>query len=129
MGAADLRHRSIGELSGGQRQRVLIARALATEAELLLLDEPTTGIDLHREREVLDLLERLNERLPIVLVTHDVALVSGHLERAIWVDHRVRTTAVEDLSVETVERMYHPRRSPAGSGPASRGPASRGGSP
>lgn len=107
VGAADLRHRAIAELSGGQRQRVLIARALATEAELLLLDEPTTGIDLHRERELLELLLELNESLPIVLVTHDVALVSGHLERAIWVDRQIRVFPAGDLSVDAIERMVH----------------------
>ena len=59
--------RSIGTLSGGQRQRVLIARTLAADAELLLLDEPTAGVDPHMERGLTDLLHRLNQRLPIVI--------------------------------------------------------------
>ena len=106
-GTADLAGRRFGELSGGQRQRILIARALAADAELLLLDEPTTGVDIHRERELLDLLRRLNERLPLVLVTHDVTLVSSHLKRAAWVNCRVVCYPASELSPEVIETLYH----------------------
>lgn len=106
-GTADLAGRRFGELSGGQRQRILIARALAAEAELLLLDEPTTGVDIHRERELLDLLRRLNQRLPVVLVTHDVTLVSSHLRRAAWVNRRVVCYPASELSPELIETLYH----------------------
>ena len=106
-GAADLAGRRFGELSGGQRQRILIARALAADAELLLLDEPTTGVDIHRERELLDLLNRLNESLPIILVSHDVALVSSHLKTAAWVNRAVTCYAASELSPEVIESLYH----------------------
>lgn len=99
--------RRFGELSGGQRQRILIARALAADAELLVLDEPTTGVDIHRERELLDLLHRLNESLPIILVSHDVTLVSAHLKSAAWVNRAVTCYAVSELSPEVIERIYH----------------------
>ncbi len=104
---ADLSRRRFGELSGGQRQRVLIARALAAEAELLLLDEPTSGVDIHRERELLDLLHELNETLPIVLVSHDVTLVTSHLKRAAWVNRTVTSYQAGDLSPEVIEAIYH----------------------
>ena len=111
-GAEDLAQRRFGELSGGQRQRVLIARALAAEAELLLLDEPTAGVDLHREKELLALLHELNRKLTIVLVSHDLTLVSAHLERAAWVNRSVTTYRASDLTAEMVESIYHGSHEP-----------------
>lgn len=106
-GTADLARRRFGELSGGQRQRVLIARALVADAELLLLDEPTAGVDIHRERELLSLLHELNRKLPIVLVSHDITLVSSHLKRAAWVNRSVTCYAAAELSPEVIETIYH----------------------
>jgi zinc transport system ATP-binding protein len=103
----DLADRPWRALSGGQRQRILIARALASEADLLLLDEPTTGIDIHREMELLRLLERLNERLPILMVSHDIALVSHHMDRALWVDRGVREIDATNLDSNALERFFH----------------------
>ncbi len=115
-GTRDFARRPIAELSGGQRQRVLIARALAAEAELLLLDEPTQGIDLHREREVLDLLEKLNATMPIVMVTHDVHLVAAHLKAAVCVHRTLERYAAREVSPEIIERMYHGAAPAGGAG-------------
>jgi zinc transport system ATP-binding protein len=104
---ADLAGRAWRTLSGGQRQRVLIARALASRADLLILDEPTTGIDIHREKELLRLLERLNERLPILMVSHDIALVSHHMDRALWVDSTVREIDIRNLDSDSLEHFFH----------------------
>ena len=90
LGIADLAGRPIGELSGGQQQRVFLARALAQEPHVLLLDEPFTGVDVNAKETILGLLARLRERRITVLVsTHDmqtaadrfelVALLNGHL--------------------------------------------------
>ena len=103
----ELADRPISALSGGQRQRVLIARALAGEAELLLLDEATQGVDLHREREFLDLLARLNATMPIVMVSHDVHLVRAHLKSAVCVNRTLERYPASAVSPEIIEAMYH----------------------
>ena len=81
VGVADLFARPIGALSGGQLQRVLIARALAADPELLLLDEPTSHVDTDAETNFFDLLAGLRRRMAIVMVSHDVGLVSRHVDR------------------------------------------------
>jgi zinc transport system ATP-binding protein len=104
---ADLERRSWATLSGGQRQRVLIARALVGDADLLLLDEPTAGVDTHREVELLDLLGELNAEIPIVMVTHDLPLVAAHMDRAVWVDATVTVMDAREVTVAGVERLMH----------------------
>lgn len=99
--------RTLATLSGGQRQRVLIARALASDAELLLLDEPTAGVDPHMEQGLTDLLHRLNQRLPIVIVSHDVSFVSTHLQRIACLNRRLNCHAAHEISREVIAEMYH----------------------
>jgi zinc transport system ATP-binding protein len=78
-GIADLADRRVGRLSGGQRQRVFIARALASEADLLALDEPTVGVDADSREAFYELLHELNdEGLTIVLIEHDIGVVTTH---------------------------------------------------
>jgi ABC-type Mn2+/Zn2+ transport system ATPase subunit len=85
VGAGALAGRPLRALSGGQRQRVLIARALVADAELLLLDEPTAGVDAQGERDLIGLLQRLREQLSVVMVSHDLALVSERFDRVVVV--------------------------------------------
>jgi zinc transport system ATP-binding protein len=103
----DLDRRAWATLSGGQRQRVLIARALVGDADLLLLDEPTAGVDTHREVELLDLLGELNTEIPVVMVTHDLPLVVAHMDRAVWVDGTVTVMDAREVTVAGVERLMH----------------------
>ncbi|MGQ9576177.1 MAG: metal ABC transporter ATP-binding protein [Thermoguttaceae bacterium] len=105
-GMGPFAHRTIGTLSGGQRQRVLIARALAADAELLLLDEPTAGVDPHMERGLTDLLHRLNDRLPIVIVSHDVSFVSAHLKRVACLNRRLICHPAGEISSELIAQVY-----------------------
>ena len=103
---SDLRKRPFSELSGGQRQRVLIARALAAEPELLLLDEPTANLDAPAESELYELLQRLNERLTIVLVTHDLGFVSKFVKTVICVKRCVVVHPTSEVTGEVIREMY-----------------------
>ncbi len=87
---ADLAQRQIGELSGGQQQRVFLARALAQEARLLLLDEPFTGLDAVAEATIFGILADLQrEGRTILVATHDLNTVMNHFETAIALNRRI----------------------------------------
>jgi len=88
-------HERIGELSGGQRQRVFIARALVCQPKILLLDEPTAHIDTKGQTDFYQLLQTMNRALTIVVVSHDLLLLSPHVKSVACVNHRIH---------------YHPRR-------------------
>jgi ABC-type Mn2+/Zn2+ transport system ATPase subunit len=112
LGLAGLGGRHIRELSGGQQQRVFIARALLTGAELLLLDEPTSGVDVRTRHEVLHLLAELNgEGLAIVLSTHDLNGIAAHLPRLVCLNRRVIADGapLAVITPETLERTYGAR--------------------
>ncbi|MCX8160440.1 MAG: ABC transporter ATP-binding protein [Candidatus Saccharicenans sp.] len=81
----------LNSLSGGQQQRVFIARALATDPEILLLDEPTTGVDYPSQENFYDLLGQLNKQkqLTIVLVTHDYGIVNRHVNRVACLNQKL----------------------------------------
>lgn len=87
-GIAHLAEVPFQQLSGGQKQRVLIARALAGQPDVLVLDEPTAGMDLPSERSIMDLVARLHneERLTIVMVTHNLNVVANYARRLAIID-------------------------------------------
>lgn len=83
---ADLRHRQIGELSGGQRKRVFLARALAQEGQVILLDEPFTGVDVKTEQQIVALLRELRDEGRVMLVsTHNLGSVPEFCDRTVLV--------------------------------------------
>ena len=94
------------DLSGGQRQRVLIARALATQPDLLLLDEPTANIDPRSEHQLVGFLKRLNRRMTIVLVTHDLGFVSGLVHSVVCVNRKVYTHPTSEVTGELIQEVY-----------------------
>jgi zinc transport system ATP-binding protein len=98
--------RPFSSLSGGQRQRALIARALASRPDLLLLDEPTSNVDTLVEEKLLDLLRELNERMTIMMVTHDLGFVSEMVEKVVCVNRRVAIHATSDISGEIIHDIY-----------------------
>ena len=90
LGIAEYADRHIRQLSGGQQQRVFLARALVAEPRLLLLDEPTSGVDIRTRDEVLHLLDELNhEGITVVLTTHELNAVAAHLPRLVCINRRV----------------------------------------
>jgi ABC-type Mn2+/Zn2+ transport system ATPase subunit len=87
VGMVDFRHRQIGELSGGQKKRAFLARALAQEGRVILLDEPFTGVDVKTEKGIIDLLIQLrNEGHTVLISTHDLGSVTTFCDRTILIN-------------------------------------------
>lgn len=88
---SDIKHKLITELSGGQQQRVFIAKALVSEPELLILDEPTIGVDTHSQEKFYQLLEKLNKekKMTIILVSHDVGVIAEEVNTLFCLNRRL----------------------------------------
>jgi len=112
LGIEHLAGRHIRELSGGQQQRVFIARALLGQPQLLLMDEPTSGVDVRTRHEVLHLLEDLHhDGLAIVLTTHDLNGMAAHLPHLVCLNREVigQGTPREVLTPHVLEDTYGAR--------------------
>lgn len=110
LGLADLKERHIRALSGGQQQRVFIARALMGSPLILLLDEPTSGVDVATRHEVLHLLHDLNHKdgIAIVITTHDLNGIASHMHTLVCLNCEVIAAGppAEILTPEILERTY-----------------------
>jgi len=102
----DLQNRPFADLSGGQRQRVLIARALASKPELLLLDEPTANLDRSTEARLYDLLRKLNQRLTILMASHDVGFVTKFVKQCLCVNRNVILHPTAKLDGAIIRELY-----------------------
>jgi|LGVE01.1.fsa_nt_gb zinc transport system ATP-binding protein len=102
----DLEQRPLTALSGGQLQRVLIARALTCNPEVLILDEPTAHIDPRVEEGVFELLKRLNERLTVIVVSHDVGFVTRYITRVACLNRRLVCHPAAELTGAMIEQLY-----------------------
>ena len=109
VGAGEFARKPFAELSGGQKQRVLIARALATKPDMLVLDEPTAGVDITATHGVLDFISQIIEEqeITILFVTHDVTLVRDHARQVVWLHQGkvLQGTAEEIFTPELLFEM------------------------
>lgn len=94
VGMEDFSNSKIGALSGGQRQRVLIARALCGNPKILLLDEPTSSIDAQGQKDIYNLLQELNKKITVIVVSHDISVILGHANKAAYIN---RTLVMHDI--------------------------------
>lgn len=106
MGLQDANAQPFHSLSGGQRQRALIARALVSDPDLLLLDEPTSSMDLAVESRLLDILRELNQRMTILMVSHDLGFVSSMVRSVICVNRTVVFHPTSDITGEIIKEVY-----------------------
>jgi zinc transport system ATP-binding protein len=100
------RKRPFADLSGGQHQRVLIARALVSHPEILLLDEPTANVDIAAETEFYQFLRSLSEQMTIVLVTHDLGFVSKYVKNVACVNRRLICHPTCDITGSVISEIY-----------------------
>lgn len=103
---SDLAQQQIGRLSGGQLQRVLIARALACQPQILILDEPTANIDQRVEEDIFDLLKDLNQELTIIVVSHDIGFISAYVNRVACLNKTLLCHQTASILPNELEQLY-----------------------
>jgi zinc/manganese transport system ATP-binding protein len=109
LGLGELSNRHIRELSGGQQQRVFVARALLRRPDLLLLDEPTSGVDVRTRHDVMHLIHELHhEGIAIVLTTHDLNGIASHLPQVVCLNREVIAVGRprQVITSDVLERTY-----------------------
>jgi len=110
MDVVNLKDKMVGTLSGGQRQRVMIARALASNPEILILDEPNTGVDMVSQKNFYALLGKLNreENITIVFITHDIGVIADDIGRLFTINQKatICNNPKETLSCEDMSELY-----------------------
>ncbi len=110
MDIIDLKDKMIGTLSGGQRQRVMIARALASNPEILILDEPNTGVDVASQKKFYALLRELNQQegITIVFITHDIGVIADDIARLFTINQKaiICNNPKQTLSCQEMSELY-----------------------
>lgn len=101
-----LAEKPIYEISGGQLQKVLIARALVTEPQLLVLDEPTSHVDTHSEEDLFSMLKSLQKKMGIIVVSHDLGFISHYVDHVACINQTLITDITENLTAKKLEELY-----------------------
>jgi len=99
-------NKQLGSLSGGEQQRVFIARALVSEPELHLLDEPTASVDPAMQTEFYELMDRLKKKMAVVLVSHDIGAISVHVTKIACLNRRLYYHGSKEISTKVLEKTY-----------------------
>lgn len=107
VGLSNFYDKSFGTLSGGQAQRALIARALATEPKVLLLDEPLAAVDLQAEADIYEVLNKIRPDLTILMVTHDIQAIIKQVKRVLCVQGSVISLAPGQVCEHFALGLYH----------------------
>lgn len=103
----EYRHRPIGRLSGGQRQRVFIARALAASPQVVFMDEPTASVDKEFQTELYDFLKELNSRATVVVVSHDLSVLSSYVKSVACLNQTLFFHDAAEITHEMIDMAYH----------------------
>jgi zinc transport system ATP-binding protein len=106
LGISGLANRELRRLSGGEQQRVMIARALVGEPEILLLDEPTVYVDAPTELQFFEIIDRLRGKMTVMLVTHDIGVLAGHITRVGCLNRRLYTHDTDQISEDMLTAAY-----------------------
>ena len=102
----DMAGQQVATLSGGQTQRMLIARALACEPKILILDEPTANIDIKGEEDIFALLKKYQEHMTIIVVSHDIGFISAYVDRVGCLNRTLVCHETGAISGKTIEELY-----------------------
>ena len=102
----DLQDRHIGALSGGQLQRVLLARAIVSKPDVVILDEPNTYIDRRFQKQMYEMLEQINKECAIIIVSHDIAEVLNNVKHIACVNHHLHYHDTADMPREKLEEHF-----------------------
>jgi zinc transport system ATP-binding protein len=102
----NISNQTIDSLSGGQLQRVLIARALTSKPDILILDEPTANIDVRAEEDIFALLKQYNDHMTIIVVSHDIGFISAYVDRVACLNQTMLCHTTSEISGKTIEELY-----------------------
>ena len=106
VGMLEHKDQQIGKLSGGQQQRVFVARALASDPQILLLDEPMANVDTPMQAGFYELLDSLKRKMTIVMVSHDIGVVSAYVDKIACLNRRLYYHGTKDLTKHDLEEAY-----------------------